>query len=108
MVTDYQPVPDFKFVPRNNVHLPARDKNPLGAWAYQCECTHTTPTTNLLAGNTVCLKDNIAMTRVPCLLGTVTFTGWTPKTDATVVTRILAHGGTIAGKAVCENLSRGP
>jgi amidase len=47
------------------------------------------------------------MVGVPCLLGTDTFTGWVPKTDATVVTRILASGGTISGKAVCENLSRG-
>lgn len=47
------------------------------------------------------------MADVPCLLGTDTFTGWVPKTDATVVTRILASGGIITGKAVCENLSRG-
>lgn len=47
------------------------------------------------------------MAGVPCLLGTDTFTGWIPNTDATVVSRILDHGGTIAGKAVCENLSRG-
>ena len=47
------------------------------------------------------------MAGVPCLLGTDTFTGWTPKTDATVITRILDNGGTITGKAVCENLSRG-
>jgi amidase len=60
-----------------------------------------------LAGKTVCLKDNIAMAGVPCLLGTNTFTGWIPQTDATVITRILTNGGTIAGKAVCENLSRG-
>ena len=33
--------------------------------------------------------------------------GWIPETDATVVSRILDHGGTILGKAVCENLSRG-
>lgn len=53
------------------------------------------------------MKDNIALAGVPCLLGTDTFTGWVPQTDATVVNRILTHGGTIAGKAVCENLSRG-
>lgn len=47
------------------------------------------------------------MAGVPCLLGTDTFTGWTPQTDATVVTRILSASGTILGKAVCENLSRG-
>jgi amidase len=44
---------------------------------------------------------------VPCLLGTDSFTDWTPIVDATVATRILEAGGTIAGKAVCENLSRG-
>lgn len=47
------------------------------------------------------------MAEVPCLLGTASFTGWVPKMDATVVTRILDNGGIIAGKAVCENLSRG-
>lgn len=30
---------------------------------------------------------------------------WVPNTDATVVTRILEAGGTILGKAVCENMS---
>ncbi|KAK7752011.1 hypothetical protein SLS62_005973 [Diatrype stigma] len=53
------------------------------------------------------MEDNIAMAEVPCLLGTASFTGWVPKTDATVVSRILNNGGIIAGKAVCENLSRG-
>jgi amidase len=61
---------------------------------------------DLLKDKTVCLKDNIALAGVPCLLGTDTFTGWVPKADATVITRILAHCGTIPGKAVCENLSR--
>lgn len=104
---DYQPVPDFDSSPRNDIYLPAKPDNPLGAWAYRCTCTHSHPSSDLLKDKTICLKDNIAMAGVPCLLGTDTFTGWVPKTDATVVTRILAHGGTIAGKAVCENLSRG-
>jgi len=42
---------------------------------------------------------------VPYLVETSTFTGWTPKTDATIVIRILSSGGIITGKAVCENLS---
>ncbi|KAH8883378.1 putative amidase [Thozetella sp. PMI_491] len=104
---DYQPIPDFDSSPRNDVHLPARSDNPLGAWAYRCTCTSTQPSSDFLKDKTICLKDNIAMAGVPCLLGTDTFVGWVPKADATVVTRILAHGGTIAGKAVCENLSRG-
>jgi amidase len=106
-ILDYQPLPDLDSTPRNDIHLPAKADNPLGAWAYRCICTHSQPSSDLLKGRTVCLKDNIAMAGVPCLLGTDTFTGWVPKTDATVITRILAHGGTITGKAVCENLSRG-
>lgn len=39
------------------------------------------------------------------MVGTETFTGWTPKMDATIITRILDAGGIIKGKAVCENLS---
>ncbi len=93
--------------PRRDVHFPDRADNTLGAWAYRCACTSTQPTSDLLKGRTVCLKDNIAMAGVPCLLGTASFTGWVPQTDATVVTRVLAAGGTVAGKAVCENLSRG-
>lgn len=104
---DYQPIPNFDLSPRNDIHLPAKPDNPLGAWAYRFTCTHSHPLSDLLKDETVCLKDNIAMAGVPCLLGTDTFTGWVPKTDAIVVTRILAHGGTITGKAVCENLSRG-
>jgi len=42
---------------------------------------------------------------VPCQLGTSVFTDWIPRTDATVVTRVLSAGGTIVGKAVCENFS---
>lgn len=50
-------------------------------------------------------QDNVAVKGVPCLLGTDIFTGWTPNTDATLVTRILEQGGIVTGKAVCENLS---
>lgn len=39
------------------------------------------------------------------MIGTDVMSGWIPKTDATIVTRILDAGGVIKGKAVCENLS---
>ncbi|KAH8686207.1 putative amidase [Ilyonectria robusta] len=104
---DYQPVPDFEASARTNVHFPEEADNALGGWAWRCTCVHREPPSLLLENKTFCLKDNIAMAGVPCLLGTESFTGWIPKTDATVVTRILSHSGTISGKAVCENLSRG-
>lgn len=89
------------------MHFPEKSDNPLNAWAWRCECTSTSPSSSLLKDKTVCLKDNIALAQVPCLLGTESFTDWTPVVDATVATRILEAGGTISGKAVCENLSRG-
>jgi amidase len=42
---------------------------------------------------------------VPCLLGTDFIKDWTPAVDATIITRILEAGGTIEGKAACENMS---
>ncbi|KAK7970416.1 amidase signature enzyme [Apiospora saccharicola] len=103
---DYQPTPDFNVTPRLNVHFPEAN-NPLNAWAWRCECAHANPSSSALKGKTVCLKDNIALAWVPCRLGTESFQDWTPQTDATVATRVLEAGGQIAGKAVCENLSRG-
>ena len=50
-------------------------------------------------------QDNVAVKGVPCMMGTAVFSDWTPNTDATIVTRILETGGTVVGKAVCENLS---
>lgn len=44
-------------------------------------------------------QDNICLAGVPCHFGTDVFTDWVPKTDATVVTRVLSAGG-----KVCPNL----
>ena len=41
---------------------------------------------------------------VPMMNGSATVEGFVPTRDATVVTRLLAAGATIAGKAVCEDL----
>lgn len=118
---DYQPEPDLKLMPRENMYFvpillqnenslvpryfPEKQDNHDNAWAHRFYLAHKSPTSDLLKGETLCIKDNIAVAGVPCLLGTDSFTGWTPKMDATVVTRILEAGGTIVGKAVCENLS---
>ncbi|CAL5871872.1 uncharacterized protein PFLUO_LOCUS6126 [Penicillium psychrofluorescens] len=92
---------------KQNVHFPQAADNPLGAWAWRFELSSKSPISNILQDKTFCLKDNICVAGVPCLLGTDTFRDWIPRTDATVVTRIIDAGGTITGKAVCENLSRG-
>jgi amidase len=86
-------------------HFPEKSDNPDNAWAYRFNLAHKSPKSDLLKGKTLCIKDNICVAGVPCLIGTETFTGWTPKMDATIITRILDAGGIITGKAVCENLS---
>ena len=44
------------------------------------------------------------MAGVPMMNGSAIVEGFVPRRDATVVTRLLAAGATIAGKAVCEEL----
>ncbi|KXG48584.1 Amidase [Penicillium griseofulvum] len=104
---DYQPEPNQTISPRQNVHFPLPADNPLGAWAWRFDLSSNSPSSNILESKSICLKDNISVAAVPCLLGTDTFRDWVPHTDATVVSRILDAGGIITGKAVCENLSRG-
>ena len=62
----------------------------------------TKPTSDLLKGRTIALKDNIALAGVRCTNGTGAM-DWTPTIDATVATRILDAAGVITGKAACEN-----
>ncbi|MEV0698334.1 amidase [Saccharopolyspora sp. NPDC050389] len=76
--------------------------NPLGAWYARTELR--TRDDGPLAGRTVALKDNICLAGVPMMNGSSTLKGYVPDVDATVVTRLLDAGATIAGKAHCEFL----
>jgi amidase len=81
---------------------PAGADNPLGAWYVITSITehHDGP----LAGRSVAIKDNTAVAGVPMMNGSSTLEGFVPAHDATVVSRLLGAGATIAGKAVCEEL----
>ncbi|MGD9525345.1 MAG: amidase [Dehalococcoidia bacterium] len=81
---------------------PEDSDNPWGAWYVQTDLTETQE--GPLAGRTVAIKDNIAVAGVPMMNGSWTVEGFVPSEDATVVRRLLASGGTILGKAVCEDL----
>ncbi|KAI0118411.1 amidase signature domain-containing protein [Nemania sp. FL0031] len=100
---DYQPTPDLKLYPRENVHRPSKDEQSFGnAWAHKF-LIRGNPLGSLLKDRTVCFKDCIAVAGVPQFLGSDAFPAWTPSTDATVVTRVLAAGADVHGTAVCEN-----
>ena len=81
---------------------PTPEENPLNAWYWRCEITGASE--GPLAGKTVAIKDNTCVAGVPMMNGSATLEGYVPEVDATVVTRILDAGGTILGKAVCEDL----
>jgi amidase len=81
---------------------PEPAQNPLGAWYVRTEIRDTPE--GPLAGRRVAVKDNIEVAGVPMMNGSRTLEGFVPSRDATVVTRLLAAGATITGKAVCEDL----
>ena len=80
---------------------PTAADNPFNAWYVKTNITGSTE--GKLNGKTVAIKDNVFVGHVPMMGGTKILEGYTPPIDATIVTRILDAGATIAGKAVCEN-----
>ncbi|HEU5156079.1 MAG TPA: amidase [Streptosporangiaceae bacterium] len=83
-------------------HRPDDADNPLGAWYVRTDIRESDE--GPLAGRTVAIKDNTMVAGVPMMNGSRTLEGFVPTRDATVVSRLLAAGATIAGKAVCEDL----
>lgn len=97
---DVFPRPDLVKYPRTDIHIP--EDNDQGAWATKATVKCTSPTSDLLKGKTLAVKDNTAVAGVRCTNGT-SMVDWTPEIDATIVTRALDAGAIIVGKAACEN-----
>ncbi|GAA4849037.1 amidase [Pseudonocardia benzenivorans] len=89
-------------VPQRSWQRPDDADNPFNAWYVTTEIRGAAD--GPLAGRTVAIKDNTAVAGVPMMNGSKTVEGFVPRRDATIVTRLLAAGATIAGKAVCEDL----
>ncbi|GAA6014797.1 hypothetical protein JCM10207_002184 [Rhodosporidiobolus poonsookiae] len=100
-IPGYTPEVNYARFPRKDVHRPADEDNKLRGWSWKA-------TVKGEDASAVCLKDTIALAEVPLCFGTSAFEDYLPSVDATVVTRILENGGTIVGKATCENFSHGP
>ncbi|MDQ3454428.1 MAG: amidase [Actinomycetota bacterium] len=81
---------------------PSDEENPLGAWYVRTKITERRG--GPLAGRTVAIKDNTMVAGLPMMNGSRTVEGFVPTRDATIVSRLLAAGATITGKAVCEDL----
>jgi len=88
--------------PRSGGYRPSAQENLYNAWYWKTEIRGAAA--GVLAGRKVAIKDNICVAGVPLMNGSRWLEGYVPELDATVVTRILDHGGIIAGKAACEDL----
>lgn len=86
--------------PRSEWAYPDPAENELGAWYVRTDIEGAS--SGKLSGRTVAIKDNIFVADVPMMDGTHILEGYVPPVDATVVTRLLDAGATIAGKSVCE------
>ena len=73
--------------------------NPHGGWAWQGRIPPTG--SGLLDGRTVAIKDSIPVAHMPMRVGSEAF-HYVPHTHSEPVTRVLASGATITGKAQCE------
>jgi len=96
---EYLPAPD----PRARTFTrPPPEENRFGAWLVKSLIKRGA--SGKLAGKRIAVKDTIAVAGLPLTDGT-DFIDHVTDFDATIVDRILAAGGAIAGKAVCEFLS---
>lgn len=82
---------------------PTAEENPYNAWKWLGPIEGSGA--GLLKGKSVGVKDAICVASMPARNGSPLLADFVPEFDATVVTRILAAGGTIKGKTACENLS---
>jgi amidase len=88
--------------PRDPGYRPPPEENPYNAWYWKTMIKGAG--SGVLAGKTVAIKDCICVAGVPMMNGSRALEGYVPELDASVVTRVLDAGGTIAGKAACEDL----
>ncbi|KAH7024419.1 amidase signature domain-containing protein [Microdochium trichocladiopsis] len=95
-------------------HKPDPSDNPMNAWSHCCNLAAARPTSDLLKGRSVVIKDSISVGGLPTTLGThpeiLSKDGELPVSpiDATVVSRLLGAGAVIKGTSTCENFCASP
>jgi len=97
-----EPLPAVGY-PRDPGRRPTPEDNPYNAWYWRT--TIEGAATGPLTGMRVGVKDAICVAGVPMMNGSRVLEGLVPTVDATVVTRLLDAGATIAGKTTSEDCS---
>lgn len=84
-----------KYSDRDDHWVPSEESDPYNVWL--CRCDISGSTDGRLTDLSVGIKDNIAVSGLPCTAGS-TVISFTPQIDATVVGRLLDAGTTVLGK----------
>jgi amidase len=92
-------------VPRTGVRAALPSEDPYNVFITRCQVEG--PAGGVLAGMRIGLKDHISVAGVPLTFGCRFLEDYVPSFDATVVTRLLRAGATIAGKLNMEAFSCG-
>lgn len=97
------PGPDVVPTTRSVGVRPSAKENPYNAWYVKTSISD--PNANgPLKGKRIAIKDNTQVAGVQMMNGSASLLGYVADADATVVSRLIAAGAEIAGKAVCEDL----
>ena len=100
-LADHKPPVKYPRTPGHRAE-PGSAENPLNAWYQKTEIKGAAE--GKLKGKRVAVKDPVAVSGVPTMAGSALVEGFVPDYDATVVTRMLDAGATIAGKSTSEDL----
>ncbi|HEX2195528.1 MAG TPA: amidase family protein [Actinomycetota bacterium] len=87
---------------RIDSEAPSPEDNPHNAWCRRFVLRGESD--GILAGKRIALKDVVPVAGVPLTGGSAALAGFVPDHDATVVERVLAHGGEITGYATTEDM----
>lgn len=94
--------PEVLYPKRRRGYRPSAEEDRYNAWMWKCEISGADD--GPLAGKTVSYKDHVSVAGIPLTFNAMPLEGFIPDVDATIVSRVLAAGGTVVGK----NAMNGP
>lgn len=102
-----QPAPDVVAAHRASGPEASRETDPLNAVVRWVDVRAESPTSDLLAGKRIGLKDLISVAGVPLSAANAIFDGFVPREDAPLTQRLLESGGQIVAMTNLEGMAWG-
>lgn len=97
--------PAVSYAAREPGYRPSSAEDPYNAWLWKCHIAGAAE--GPLTGKTVSYKDHTAVAGIPLTFGSYFMEDFIPDFDATIVTKVLAAGGTVVGKHMMNGLTGG-